>query len=634
MKSRSLLVKIMLIPLFGLLILSFAVWGIGDIFRTQGHNQSVATVGDMVIDQQTYAQELSQEIATVSRRFGTQLTPEQAQIFGIPQQVLNRLVSRALLDEMASRMGLIMTEEQMRAEILGNPAFQDATGRFDRNRFIQALQFSNMSEAGFLQVLGRDTSRQQLTQAVTEGAVAPQSLTRQLFAYREERRVADYVILENGDASALGEPDEAAIQETYESASASLMTPEFKTVTLVHLRVADAAAEIAISEEDLLAEFEARREELSKPERREVTQAVLPDEAAAQALAEAIAGGADFAAAAEEATGRAPVALGLVAKAELPAALSDAVFALESGATSDPIQSSFGWHVAQVGAVEPGEEADLETLRDQLERELADNQAIDVVIEQANRYDEAIAGGLPIEEAAGNLGIPSREIGAIDMQGRDAAGNLVEGLPALDQFIEVLRTTAEGDTSLLTETLDGDYFIIRVDALIAPALRPLEEVREDVVRLWQARELGRISQERAETLVERLEAGEDFAALAEAEGLSLQRTEPITRFENNPQRTPAPALSQQLFDISQDEVTLAATPGSQIIARLVEVLGADQDGQQERLDQLSEQLEASIKDDIFQQFLGSLQQELDVTVNQRLVEQTLTGGPSYAGQNH
>ena len=634
MKSRSLLVKIMLIPLFGLLILSFAVWGIGDIFRTQGHNQSVATIGDMVIDQQTYAQELSQEIATVSRRFGTQLTPEQAQIFGIPQQVLNRLVSRALLDEMASRMGLIMTEEQMRTEILENPAFQDATGRFDRNRFIQALQFSNMSEAGFLQILGRDTSRQQLTQAVTEGAVAPQSLTRQLFAYREERRVADYVILENGDASALGEPDETAIQETYESASASLMTPEFKTVTLVHLRVADAAAEIAISEEDLLAEFEARREELSKPERREVTQAVLSDEAAAQALAEAIAGGADFAAAAEEATGRAPVALGLVAKAELPAALSDAVFALESGATSDPIQSSFGWHVAQVGAVEPGEEADLEKLRDQLERELADNQAIDVVIEQANRYDEAIAGGLPIEEAAGNLGVSSRRIDAIDLQGRDAEGNVVEGLPALDQFIEILRTTAEGDTSLLTETLDGDYFIIRVDALIAPALRPLDEVREDVVRLWQARELGRISQERAETLVERLEAGEDFAALAEAEGLSLQRTEPITRFENNPQRTPAPALSQQLFDIDQGEVTLAATPGSQIIARLEEVLGADQDGQQERLDQLSDQLEASIKDDIFQQFLGSLQQELDVTVNQRLVEQTLTGGPSYAGQNH
>ena len=93
-------------------------------------------------------------------------------------------------------------------------------------------------------------------------------------------------------------------------------------------------------------------------------------------------------------------------------------------------------------------------------------------------------------------------------------------------------------------------------------------------------------------------------------------------------------MSQQLFDIDQGEVTLAATPGSQIIARLVEVLGADQDGQQERLDQLSDQLEASIKDDIFQQFLGSLQQELDVTVNQRLVEQTLTGGPSYAGQHH
>lgn len=629
MKRQKLITKIVMLPLFGLLILSFAVWGIGDIFRTEGHGQNVASVGDTTIDQRSYAQELSQEIANISRRFGTQLSPEQAQAFGIPQQVLNRLISRALLDETTNRLGLLMTEEQMRAEILENPAFQGATGRFDRNRFNLILRERGMSEAQFLGILSQDVQRQQVIEAVTEGALAPDSLTKQLFGYREERRIADYVVIENGNAGDVGTPDETALRETYESATGSFMTPEYKVITLVHLRVSDTVAEISISEDALLAEFEARREALSKPERRNITQAVLPDEAAARALADEVAGGAGFAEAAQAATGRPPVELGLVSQGELLGELGGAAFDLAVGAVSEPIQSPLGWHVLLVSAIEAAEAADLDTLREQLTREMAESQAIDIVIEQANRYDETIAGGISIEEAAASLGIESRRIAAIDLQGRDAAGNPVEGLPALNEFVEVLRETAEGDTSLLTETLDGDYFIIRVDDIIPAAPRPLAEVREDVVRLWQARELGRISQERAEALVERLEAGETFASLAEAEGLTLQRTEAITRFENNPQRSPAPALSQQLFDLKEGDVTLAATPGSQIVAKLVDVLGADQEGQDERLAQLSDQLTGAIKDDIFQQFLASLREEIDITVNQRLIDETLTGGSAY-----
>ena len=627
MKRQKLLVKIVMFPLFGLLILSFAVWGIGDIFRTGGHSQSVATVGSTLIDQRSYSQALSREISTMSQRFGTQISLEQARAIGLPQQVLNRLISRALLDETANRLGLLITEDQMRSQIFDNPVFQDATGRFDRNRFAQALQFSNMNEEGFLRTLSQDIVRQQLSDAVTLGAFAPDSLTKPLFAYREERRVADYVILSNDNAPDPGEPDEAAIQETYESASSSFMTPSYKALTLVHLRVADAAAEIAVSEETLLAEFEARREELSRPERREVTQAVLPDEATAQALADRLAEGANFATAAEETTGREPVALGFVTPSGLLPELSGPVFELEVGKTSAPIQSALGWHVVLVTEIQEGEEADLETLREQLTQDIAQDQAIDMVIEQANRYDEAIAGGISIDQAAGNLGIEARSIAAIDDQGNDPAGNQVADLPSLNEFLQVLRETAVGDTSLLTETLDGDYFIILVEGQMPAAQRPLEEVREDVIRLWQVRERARLAQERALELVTRLETGEEFASLAEAEGLSLERTAAITRFEGNPERTPAPAISEQLFQINEGQVTLASIPGSQVIAKLVEIQNAEAQGQEAQLAALSIQLSESIGNDIFQQFLAALRDNIDLTINQRLIDETLAANP-------
>ena len=625
MKSRNLFVKIATFILFGLLILSFAVWGIGDMFRTGGHAQQVAKVGDTVIDQRSFSRELSQEITTMSRQFGVRLTIDQIRALGIPQQVINRLISQAILDEMSARLGLLITEEQMRAQIFENPAFLDATGRFDRNRFAQALQFSGLSEEGYLAILSTDTQRRQVTEAVTEGAVAPRSLARQLFAYREERRVADYLTISNDSVGALGEPDEAAVRETFEAATGTFMTPAFKDIALVHLSIADAAADIAVSEEALAAEFEARRAELSKPERRAVTQAVLPDQAAAQALADKIAGGADFEAATREATGRGPVSLGILEETELFPEMAGPVFELEVGKASGPLQSPVGWHVVVVTAIEEAEEADLETLRAQLIEEIAQAQAIDIVIDQANRFDEAIAGGLAIEEAARGLGFDSRQIAAIDDRGLDPTGTAVEGLPAGSEFLEVLRETAVGDTSLLTETLDGDYFILRVDGETPAAPRPLEEVRKEVVELWRAGERRRLAQERAEALKEKLDGGTTLTALAESEGLSAEKTEPVTRFDGNPERTPSALLSQRLFDIAKGETVLVSTPDSQIVARLIDIQGADSSAAGDRLDAISDELAGAMRNDIFQQFLASLQAEFDVTINQPLIDQTLLG---------
>jgi len=154
MKPRKLLIKIVTIVLFSLLILSFAVWGIGDIFRGGGRAQAVAEIGDTIIEQRDFARELSDEINNMSRRLGVQLTMDQARAFGIPQQVLERMITRAMLDELSSRLGMIVTEAQMRKHLLENPDFQGVGGSFDANRFNQILRFSGLTEQGYLTRLG------------------------------------------------------------------------------------------------------------------------------------------------------------------------------------------------------------------------------------------------------------------------------------------------------------------------------------------------------------------------------------------------------------------------------------------------------------------------------------------------
>jgi peptidyl-prolyl cis-trans isomerase D len=623
MKPRNLLVKLVTVVLFSLLILSFAVWGIGDIFRDGGRGQVVAEVGDTVIEQRQFARELSDEVSSMSRRLGVQLTMEQARAFGIPQQVLERMITRAMLDEMSSRLGMLVTEEQMRKLLLENPDFQDSAGGFDRNRFAQLLRFTGMTEQGYLARLGDDIKRQQLVGAVTDATVAPESLAERLYLYREERRVADYVTLAKDSFTPAAEPDDAALQEIYNSAGDELMTPAYKRITLVVLSVADAAKNITISDDRITEAFEARQEQLSTPERRSVSQAVLPDEAAARALAGRLAEGAAFAAAVQDATGRVPVELGDVARGDLPEALAEAVFALEVGQATAPVQSPLGWHVATVSAIEPGTTATLEENRDRLRQELAEAEAVDVVIDLANQFDEKLAGGATLEQAAQGLSLQPREIPAIDAQARAPDGELVAGLPSINEFLPELNRTAVGDSSTLTETLDGDYFMLRVDGETPAERKPLAEVRDQVVEMWRERERTRLAEEKAKALADRVRGGETLAAVAAAEGLELKQTEPVTRFENAPQRTPSPLLAQQIFDIAAGEVTTVATGGGQIVAQLKEILPPAEENRDARLAQLESQLTASLQNDVFQQFLNALQQEYAVTINQRLVQETL-----------
>lgn len=625
MKARNLLVKIVTVILFSLLILSFAVWGIGDIFRGGGQGQAVAEVGDTVIEQRDFAEALSREVNNLNRRLGTQLTGQQVRSFGIPQQVLSQMISRAVLDEKADRMGLLVTESQMHDKVFENPAFQDGTGRFDPNRFSTFLRQVNMSEQAYMAELGDDTRRQQLVAAVIDGAAAPQSLAEQILAYRGERRVADYVAIPQSSFQDLGTPEEAALQKVYEDASGRFMTPAYKSVSLVFLDLDAAAEKVAVPEDRLREAFEARKEELSQPERRTVSQAVLPDENAAQALADRLGDEADFAAVVEEVTGRAPVDLGSVTRDDLPAGLAEAVFALDDGQVSAPVQSALGWHVVKVSAVEPAKEAVFEEHRDALRRELATAEAVDVLIGIANQFDEELAADATLEQAARALNLEVRKIPAIDQQGRNPEGETVENLPPLAGFLETLGSLQPGESSTLRESSEGDFFMMRVDGVTPAEKKPLEEVREEVVELWRARERDRLASEKAEAVVERLNSGEDFAAVAEDEGLELQETQPVTRDAEDPAKIPHPLMAQQLFEIAEGEVSTFTIPGRQIVARLKEVLPPDEEGRDDRLAELEEQLTASLQDDIFQQFLGALQQEFAVTVNQRLVDQVVSG---------
>lgn len=623
-KPRNIVAKIVTYLLFTILIISFGVWGIGDIFRGPTQTNAVAEVGDTSIGERDFRRTLSREINRFSARFGGRLDMEQARALGLVDQVLGQMIGRALFDQKAADLGMIVTEDQIKQRIRREPAFQNDRGEFDHALIDQRLLRLSLSKLEYEETLRRDIVRQQIANAVTGAVPAPRQLAEEIYRYREERRVAQVVIIPNARVTELPTPDAAAMAAFHKEFSANFMAPEFRSISFAQLRAEDLAAEIRVSDDQLREEFENRREDFAVPERRNIKQIVFPDQDTARTAEARLKDGASFTTVAREVTGQAPVDLGSMEREGLPPNLAEAVFGLETGATSGALETELGWHILRVTKIESADEPTMEEVREELERDIAMRQAVDSMISIANQLDDELGADAGLEEAAQSLNLEVRRIEAVDRQGNGPDGQAVADLPSV-RFLEIAYETELAQESLLIETNEGGYFVLRVDGVTPSGLKPLEEVRGEVLELWNNAQRAKRTREMAEALAKRLSRSEDFAEIAAAEGHTLITSEPLTRFESDPARSLSPTLPSKLFQVRKGDAVTAASAGGHLVAKLIDIQPAEPAKNKDRVAALRDSLAATLQGDVLEQFVGTLRGEYGVTINERVVENLLAG---------
>lgn len=604
--------------LFLLLILSFGVWGIGDV--TSGWtSRNAVEVGDVAIPPEQLSTEFRREVNRLRQVFGPQFTDAQAIQLGLVDQTVRQVVQRALLTQAAADIGLRVGDEAVVEQVRNVPAFQNQFGQFDPDVMRYVLRQNGFTEQSFVDQIRGDVARSQLVGAVGSGATAPEALASALFLYRGERRIADVI---NVPASALPEPaapDDAALTAYHEQNSTRYTAPEFRTLMVATLSAEDLTDGISVSDEELQEAYEARSYEFITPEKRDLVQVVAADEETARRIIEATAGGQTLEDAAA-AAGLETVELPETTREGLTEELVEPVFAAEVGAIGGPVESPFGWHVFTVRSVAPGGEQTLEQVREQLTADVRREKAIDQLFEVANTMDDRLASGATLPEAAEAVGANVVRLQGVDAQGRTKDGVQAEGPANLPQVLERAFTLQSGETSNLVESGESSYFAIQVENVEPPALRPLGEVRDQVIADWKAERRNEAAAAKAEELATRLREGADPADLAaELPGATYVRTEPLTR-EGQLTGPIAPALREKLFELGTGEVAAVPTAEGQSVARLVEIVPADPVLGAAQVAQLRTAAKDAIADDIITQYLTGLRGRYDVQENRAVID--------------
>lgn len=604
--------------LFAILVLSFAVWGIGDIFRAPGRDTVVIEVGDRDITAHELTTEYQRSLEQARRTFGETLDAETARKLGFLERVIQTVVGRALFDAAAGDLGLAVSDDMVRETIREDPAFKGPGGAFDRFTFERLVQQAGYSEETYVDAMRRDLARGQLVSSIRAGAAAPRVLGDRLYRLRQEKRVASTVLVADGAMTGIGEPDDAALEAFHRERADRFTAPEYRALTVVSLDVKRLAGEVAVADEELRLRYDENPERFITPERRNVRQILLDDEDSARRAHEMLKQGTAFAQVAKEVANKeeGDLVIGLVTREGLPEPLGEVAFALEEGGFSAPVKSPLGWHLLQVTGIEPEVVVGFEEARDQLRAEAAEERVAETVFSLANQLEDALAGGASLEQAAARVDVQPVTVEALDRRGRDARGEAVAGLPGGD-FLETAFSTGEGESSLLTDTPDGGYFILRVDKVTPAALKPLDSIRGEVVEAWKAEQRHKAAEARAQAIADRIKGGEAFAALAAELGLGVTKTDPFTRYRSDL----PPDLVAKLFALPLTGVATAESGEGYLVAQLDDIQSAEPEADQAGVQALGAELREAFAADLLAQYQAALYRRYPVDINNRAIDE-------------
>lgn len=600
--------------LFGLLVVSFAFWGIGDVFRGFGTN-TLATVGGVNLTPQQYDQLFQRELQATSERMKRQLTPLQGRALGVDTQVFSGL----LMDAHGRSLGLGLSNDALMQRLQNDPAFFGVGGKFDRDKLQAVMRANGLSEQGFLEHERRQALRQQVLSVFEGASDSPTVLLDAVNRFQNEKRILDYFTLGLDKVAEPAAPDEAALKTFYDRRKKDYTVPQLRRLGLLEADPEVLKAKFDVPEAEQEAYYKAHEATFDTAESRRVLQIVFPDKAAAdKAHAELVTGKSFLDVARAAGRSDTDIDRGFVTREQLfDPKVAEAAFTTAKEAFSAPIEGELAVSIVRVNEIMPAVKKTFADVKAEIKNRLALAKATAELQNLYDKVEDLRAQGTALKDVASQLGLEFTEVAGVSSEGSDADGKPVEAVTVANGLI---RTMFEADVGVETEPLErsgSGYVWADVLEVIPEREKSIDEIKPALTEAYIKAEKSKALSAKADEIIKRANAGEDLAKLATEMGGALKTSEPLTR---SSAAADLPESTLPLaFSLAKDGAawTPSGDDTQRIIFRLKRVEAAAP-LEEETKKNVTARLAQMRGSDLAAQYVGGLEKQLGLTVNQEL----------------
>lgn len=557
--------------LMTIIIASFVVWGIGDIFLQRGANV-VASVGDTNISKRDVNLALGEALVKLYQIFGNRAYDPSVQNAILPE-IINNLIKEALLSNEASRLDIFLGNKYIVKKIAENTMFKGSDGNFSKNGLASYLRKHNLSEKTFTKKIHQQETGNAILSIISNASPTPTIITNAIYNYQNEERKIEIIKLTHDVIAEPETPLEVDLIQYYQDNRDKYSTNEYRKITAISWDPQTFAKNVDIPQQQVNEEYKLRLAALKENEQRKILNITFgfDKEDDAKKAYDEIKNGADFAKTAKKYTGLSErdIDVGYIYKKELhESTLEDTVFSLKKGDFTEPMDSSFGIHIFKVLDIK-SPDIDPVKIKQEIADEIALSKAEDDAYQLSVDLDDLLAAEIPLEEAASQLGLPITKTGMFDRNGMDENGKSL----SVSDFIATAFELQESEISAVTATKKGKYFVLRVDGIKDPRVKALDEIKGVVLDDWRKDEVEKQLISQAERAAKSIAAGKNIYEIARTLKAKKPITKTITR-NYNPQSKGALPLTfvNEVFELEKGEVTKQiAVKDGYIIARLLNI---------------------------------------------------------------
>ena len=524
-----------------LISIPFALWGIQEYLGV-GSEPLIAKVNDREITErevETAAFKLRNNLREqLGAQYNADLFPESM----LRKQVLEGMIEDTLILQASDRLGLRAGDSMVRETILTVPAFQ-VNGQFDTEVYKRAVQLQGLTEKGFEDRIRNSLVTTQLRLAIEGSAAVPKPFVEDADQLSRQQRKFSYVIVSADQVAPPAEPTEEQIEAYYASNQNALMSDEMVKLEYLLLNYDAISNTLDATEDNLQAFYQQHKSEFVIPDKKRISHILFEldseaDEQTVKAATEKaeniyrrVQQGEDFATLAAEVSQDIVSAeqggdLGYLEPGLFDQDFENAASALSLDEISQPVRTRFGLHLLKVTAVDKGNDADFDSVRDQVKEKFLQSESEQVFYDFAERLANlSYESPDSLEPAAQELGL---EIQATDWISRSGGEGALSS-PKVTGAAFSEEALTQGYNSEPIELSPSEIIVLRVVEHKVAAVKPLQEVKTRIIEQLKLDAAATAVESKADELLAELKSGTSIQAIADANAMSVDNVDYSSR---------------------------------------------------------------------------------------------------------